>query len=139
MEQLTIARKSEVELVDKASDSFLPVLFRTMNEIFFGEELPDCRIKWSERVGTGKHYHKLSDFTVFEDAHFSPVIRLSKSLLTEYPVNKIAETLFYAMIHIWLWKRKLPWGQTKEFFEKARAFEYEKIDETLQSAMKAAA
>lgn len=113
--------------MDKLDDEFLSCVFSIINYTHFDQSLPYCRVKWSDRIGMGKHCHRLSDFTVFDDMQFPSVIRLSKNLLSAEDLRKISEALYYAMIHIWLWSQKKPWGHTKEFYEKAELFNYSLI------------
>ncbi len=112
---------SEQQIV---SESFLYTLFDKINQTHFGGEVPLCRIKWSDRIGTGKNYHRFADFTVFQDKQFLPVIRLSKNLLAHEPNHRICEVLFHEMIHIWLWNNRKAWGHTPEFHEKAKTFDF---------------
>ncbi len=127
-EQLT---DSEKKKQTRLCDSFLSNLFIVINQTHFNNEIMHCRVKWSDRIGSGKHCHKLSDFTIFEDKSFAPVIRLSKNFLLEKDIDKISQSLFYAMIHIWLWVKKKPWGHTKEFYEKTKDFNFGLIKEIL--------
>lgn len=114
---------------EMSTDKYLLDLFRVINKSLFNSEMISCRIKWSERIGTGKHGNRVSDFTVFEDEQFRPVLRLAKNLqLNEEKSNeKIAHALFEAMVHVWLWKNNLPWGHTPEFYEKTSIFDFAKI------------
>ncbi|MDX1918787.1 MAG: SprT-like domain-containing protein [Candidatus Caenarcaniphilales bacterium] len=99
-------------------------MFDLLNKTHFNNEVPLCRIKWSDRIGTGKNYHRYADFTVFEDKQFLPVIRISKNLLGEETILRITEVLYHEMIHIWLWVKRKPWGHTSEFHEKSREFNF---------------
>lgn len=106
------------------TETFLYSLFDKINETHFQGEVPLSRIKWSDRIGTGKNYHRFADFTVFQDKQFLPVIRLSKNLLSKECAKKICEVLFHEMIHIWLWSNRKPWGHTPDFHEKAKSFNF---------------
>ena len=127
--QLNSGEVINISNVDRLADSFLPILFTLINHTHFNGELPESRVKWSDRIGTGKHCHRVSDFTVFEDEQFAPVIRLSKILLSQAEIEKISEALFYAMIHVYLWSQKKPWGHTREFHEKAETFNFDLVKE----------
>jgi len=116
-----------VEVTPTLSEALLYTLFDKINETHFGNDVPHCRIKWSDRIGTGKNYHRFADFTVFQDKQFMPVIRLSKNLLANESTKRISEVLFHEMIHIWLWSSKKPWGHTQEFHEKAKTFNFSLI------------
>ena len=124
--------KAEEKLRNKLEDSYLMKIFFVLNEEYFGGKLVLCRVKWSERIGMGKHCNKLSDFTVFEDRQFLPVIRLSRSLLLKESKERVAETLFCAMVHIWLWTQKKPWGHTQEFYSRIKIFDHKIMKEKLQ-------
>lgn len=106
------------------SEASLYSLFDKLNQTHFGGEVPLSRIKWSDRIGTGKNYHRFADFTVFQDKQFLPVIRLSKNLLSAESTERICEVLFHEMIHIWLWSTGKSWGHTPDFHEKAKTFNY---------------
>jgi predicted SprT family Zn-dependent metalloprotease len=106
------------------SETFLYTLFDKLNQTHFDSAVPHSRIKWSDRIGTGKNYHRFADFTVFQDKQFLPVIRLSKNLLGQESVKRISEVLFHEMTHIWLWDNKKPWGHTPEFHAKAKTFNF---------------
>lgn len=123
------AHNQTYNLAELSSDSpeFLALLFKVINQSHLDNSLLDCRVKWSDRIGTGKHGHRVSDFTVFDDPQFLPVIRLSKRILLNDTVERISEALYYAMVHVWLWHNKQPWGHTKEFFDKAKEFDFEKV------------
>ncbi|MDJ0625672.1 MAG: SprT-like domain-containing protein [Candidatus Caenarcaniphilales bacterium] len=110
------------------SEAVLYALFDQLNQTHFDSTVPLCRIKWSDRIGTGKNYHRFADFTVFADRQFMPVIRLSKNLLAKETIKRICEVLFHEMTHIWLWDNKRPWGHTPEFHEKAKTFNFSLID-----------
>lgn len=112
------------------SEALLYALFDKINQTHFQGEVPLSRIKWSDRIGTGKNYHRFADFTVFQDKQFLPVIRLSKNLLAHETTKRISEVLFHEMIHIWLWNTKKPWGHTPEFYEKAKTFDFISIEAT---------
>lgn len=107
------------------TEALLYTLFDKLNQTHFECKVPLCRIKWSDRIGTGKNYHRFADFTVFQDKQFLPVIRLSKNLLAHESVKRVSEVLFHEMTHIWLWNNKKPWGHTPEFYEKAKTFNFE--------------
>ncbi|HEY9886074.1 MAG TPA: SprT-like domain-containing protein [Vampirovibrionales bacterium] len=109
------------------SEAVLYTLFDRSNKTHFDSTVPLCRIKWSDRIGTGKNYHRYADFTVFQDPQFMPVIRLSKNLLAEESLERISEVLFHEMTHIWLWNNKRPWGHTPEFHEKVKTFDVSKL------------
>ncbi|MDX1920411.1 MAG: SprT-like domain-containing protein [Candidatus Caenarcaniphilales bacterium] len=106
------------------AETLLYTLFDKINQTHFEGAVPLCRIKWSDRIGTGKNYHRFADFTVFQDKQFLPVIRLSKNLLAQESIKRISEVLFHEMTHIWLWNNKKPWGHTPEFYEKAKTFNF---------------
>lgn len=106
------------------TESMLYGLFDKINSSHFNNQVPLSRIKWSDRIGTGKNHHRFADFTVFQDSQFQPVIRLSKHLLAKEFTERIAEVLFHEMVHIWLWQYKKPWGHTAEFHEKIKTFDY---------------
>jgi hypothetical protein len=106
------------------SEALLYTLFDRLNQTHFGAEVPLSRIKWSDRIGTGKNHHRFADFTVFQDKQFLPVIRLSKHLLGAESTQRICEVLFHEMIHIWLWNAGKPWGHTPAFHDKAKTFDF---------------
>ncbi|MFN5539821.1 MAG: SprT-like domain-containing protein [Candidatus Melainabacteria bacterium] len=110
------------------SEPALYLLFDKLNLTHFENQVPLSRIKWSERIGTGKNHHRFADFTVFQDKQFQPVIRLSKHLLGSETKCRIAEVLFHEMVHIWLWNLKKPWGHTPEFHDKVKAFNPPALD-----------
>lgn len=110
------------------SETTLYLIFDKINQTHFSGEVPLSRIKWSERIGTGKNYHRFADFTVFQDKQFNPVIRLSKHLLAQESTKKIAEVVFHEMTHIWLWNQAKPWGHTPEFYEKIKTFNFELLE-----------
>ena len=130
---INIINKVNVATEKQLGESLLLKIFNLLNASHFNGELTDCRIKWSDRIGVGKHSNRLFDFTVFEDKQFQPVIRLSKNLLKASPSDKIAQSLFHSMVHIWLWQNKLPWGHTLKFQEKTKIFDFSLIEAQLQN------
>jgi predicted SprT family Zn-dependent metalloprotease len=110
------------------NEAMLYTLFDKLNQTHFEATVPLCRIKWSDRIGTGKNYHRFADFTVFQDKQFLPVIRLSKNLLAAESLKRISEVIFHEMTHIWLWNNQKPWGHTPEFHEKAKTFNFASLE-----------
>lgn len=110
------------------AESVLYNIFDRVNSTHFNNEVPLSRVKWSDRIGTGKNYHRFADFTVFQDKQFQPVIRLSKHLLAKENIQKVSEVIFHEMTHIWLWNTKKPWGHTPEFYEKIKTFNVDLLE-----------
>jgi len=113
----------------KSSGKLLGIIFTIINHTHFQGKICSCRAKWSDRVGNNKHCRKVSDFTVFEDKQFIPVIRLSRSLLADKDIIEISKALFQGMVQVWLWMNGRPWGYTSEFLALLDDFDFELIGE----------
>lgn len=124
----------DLSKINKESDNYLLALFNIINATHFNSELMPCRVKWSERIGSGKHCNKMSDYTVFDDAHFSPVVRISRLVLLKESTDKICQALYYSMVHIWQWSRVGNFNHTKEFFDKLNAFKFQLVDDFINQS-----
>lgn len=113
------------------SEAALQALYQELNELYFGNALPVCRIMWTRRltraagnIAVKKRIIKLSVPLLVEafknDSQFTPEFVIC-GVACASPQSALREILKHEMIHLWLHESGLPSGHTAEFRAKARA------------------
>jgi len=112
-------------------------LYRALNDEFFENFLPPCKIVWSRQltraagnIDVRARVIKLSA-PILSDAFASTVLTAPTFCVCGVDCDNrddaIREILKHEMIHLWLFEKKLPHGHTSEFRIKAREMGQEKI------------
>lgn len=111
-------------------ESALQTLYQELNQLYFDNALPTCRITWTRRLTqAAANIHvknrsiKLSIPLLVEafqnNSLFAPEFIIC-GVTCNTPESALREILKHEMIHLWLHESGLPSGHTGEFRAKAR-------------------
>lgn len=115
----------------------LQTLYTTLNEQYFENELPPCRIIWSRQltraaanIAVKSREIKMSVPLLLEafqnGSLFGPEYVIC-GVPCDNANDAIREILKHEMIHLWLYEKRLPYGHTAAFRAKARQMGQTKI------------